>query len=49
MEKGQDSFGTKKMLDDEQPDLVVAFEGGRGTAHMIEYARRNNVPTVEPK
>lgn len=29
----------KQMLDEGKPDLVVAFEGGRGTANMIEQAR----------
>lgn len=33
----------KRMLDEGKPDLVVAFPGGRGTANMIEQARRANV------
>ena len=35
------SAGIKRnmhMLDDFKPDLVVAFTGGRGTAHMIQYS-----------
>lgn len=33
----------KRMLDEGKPDLVVAFPGGRGTANMIEQARKANV------
>jgi len=29
----------KQMLDEGRPDLVVAFEGGRGTANMVEQAK----------
>ena len=32
------------MLKDSQPDMVVAFPGGRGTAHMIATARSHGVP-----
>lgn len=37
------SAGIKRnifMLDDFKPDLVVAFPGGRGTAHMIQYSKK---------
>lgn len=34
----------KQMLDEGEPDLVVAFPGGRGTANMIEQAERAGVP-----
>jgi hypothetical protein len=33
----------QKMLDEEKPDLVIAFEGGPGTANMIAKARLANV------
>jgi hypothetical protein len=29
----------KQMLDEGKPDLVVAFEGGKGTANMVEQAK----------
>lgn len=28
-------------------DLVIAFPGGRGTAHMVEIARAAGVPVME--
>lgn len=33
----------QQMLDEGKPDLVVAFEGGRGTANMIEQAKAAGV------
>lgn len=38
------------MLEEGQPDLVIAFPGGRGTANMVELARKAGVPVlrVEP-
>lgn len=30
----------------EEPDLLIAFPGGRGTADMKKQARKANVPTV---
>lgn len=38
----------KSMLIDHKPDLVVAFPGGRGTANMINLAKRAGVPVWEP-
>lgn len=35
-----------KMLD-LRPDLVVAFPGGPGTAHMTESALRRGIPVLE--
>lgn len=32
------------MLQKAKPDLVIAFPGGPGTAHMIRIAREANVP-----
>jgi hypothetical protein len=37
----------KQMLDEGKPDLVVAFPGGRGTAHMVRIAREAGVEVVE--
>jgi hypothetical protein len=36
------------MLSYGQPDMVVAFPGGRGTADMIEKAKVHGVPVWEP-
>jgi predicted Rossmann-fold nucleotide-binding protein len=30
-----------------QPDQVIAFPGGRGTANMIKQAREHNIPVME--
>ena len=32
-----------------RPDLVIAFPGGPGTAHMVEIAQRAGVPTLRPR
>ncbi len=37
----------QKMLDEGQPDLVVAFPGGKGTADMIDRSRRNGFQVME--
>lgn len=34
------------MLDEGKPDLVVAFPGGEGTAHMVAYARKKGVEVI---
>lgn len=34
----------QRMLDVWHPDIVVAFPGGRGTADMVNRARRASVP-----
>jgi len=36
-----------QMLKEGQPDLVIAFPGGRGTADMIEKARRHGIEVAE--
>lgn len=36
-----------RMLNEGQPDLVVAFPGGRGTADMVRKARKAGVKVVE--
>ena len=37
----------QKMLDEEKPDLVVAFPGGKGTRDMVRRSRAAGVRTVE--
>jgi hypothetical protein len=37
----------ERMLTEGKPDLVVAFPGGRGTAHMTRLAREAGVEVVE--
>lgn len=36
----------RHMLKESNPDLVIAFPGGPGTADMVSIARRANVPVV---
>jgi len=36
-----------QMLEEETPDLVVAFPGGKGTAHMVSIARKKGVKVIE--
>lgn len=36
-----------RMLHEEQPDLVVAFPGGKGTADMVRRAKAADVPVME--
>lgn len=35
------------MLEEERPDLIMKFPGGRGTGHMTDIARDAGVPVVE--
>jgi len=37
------------MLDEEKPDLVVAFPGGKGTADMVRKAKAAGVKVIEVK
>lgn len=37
----------KEMLDQFKPDVVVAFPGGRGTAHMVQCADDCGVPVID--
>jgi len=41
----------QKMIDDHHPDLVIAFDGGNGTAHMIRTAKKAKIRLliVRPK
>ncbi|MEM9422481.1 MAG: SLOG family protein [Pseudomonadota bacterium] len=34
----------QRMIDEGQPDAVVAFPGGRGTADMVRRAKRAGLP-----
>ena len=36
-----------KMLAEGKPDLVIAFPGGKGTAHMKKIARAHGIQVVE--
>lgn len=38
-----------QMIQEGQPDLVVAFPGGRGTAHVIRLAITNNIKLIQPE
>lgn len=37
----------QQMLDEERPDLVVAFPGGKGTADMIRRAKKAGIEVIE--
>lgn len=37
----------KQMLDEGEPDLVIAFPGGKGTANMVAQAERAGVITIQ--
>lgn len=37
----------QRMLDEGKPDLVVAFPGGRGTADMINRAKKAGIEVIE--
>jgi hypothetical protein len=39
----------RQMLEDGKPDLVIAFAGGRGTANMIDQARKAGVKVLIPE
>lgn len=38
----------QRMLEDAEPDAVVAFPGGRGTADMVRRAKAASIPVWEP-
>lgn len=38
-----------QLMADLQPNLVIAFPGGRGTASMVEIAREMNIQVFEAK
>lgn len=37
----------QQMLDEGKPDLVVAFPGGKGTAMMVDIAKKAGVEVIE--
>jgi len=37
----------RQMLEEGQPDLVIAFPGGKGTANMIKIAKDAGVNVIE--
>lgn len=37
----------KQMIDEGKPDVVIAFPGGRGTANMVEQARKAGIKVIE--
>jgi len=37
----------KRMLDEYEPDMVLAFPGGAGTANMVKQARAAGVKVIE--
>ena len=39
----------RRMLEEYYPDLVIAFEGGRGTKSTIEIARELGIEVRQPK
>jgi YspA, cpYpsA-related SLOG family len=39
----------RQMLEEGKPDMVVAFPGGKGTAMMVDIAKKAGVPVVEIK
>lgn len=38
-----------QLMLDMNPNCVVAFEGGNGTAHMVTISRKKQIPVWEPK
>lgn len=36
----------QRMLDEHRPDYVVAFDGGKGTADMVNRAEAQGIPVV---
>lgn len=39
----------QKMLTSENPDVIIAFKGGNGTAHMMKIGKEAGVPVYEVK
>lgn len=36
-----------RMLKESKPDVVIAFPGGRGTAHMMHIAHKAGIPVTD--
>ena len=47
--KGAGYIRNQQMIDEGKPDLVVAFQGGRGTQDMIKRAKKHGIEVVEVK
>lgn len=45
-DRGAGHKRNQKMFDTEQPDLVVAFRGGKGTKNMVKYAYLRGCPVL---
>ena len=43
---GAGPIRNQKMIDEGEPDLVIAFRGGRGTADMIARTRRAGIDLI---
>lgn len=37
----------RQMLDEEDPDIIIAFPGGSGTAHMVKISKDAGKPVLE--
>lgn len=37
----------QQMLEEGKPDLVIAFPGGTGTAHMVKISKKAGIPVRE--
>ena len=46
--RGAGPIRNREMLQYSEPDIVVAFPGGAGTADMIRAARTAGYPVVQP-
>lgn len=45
--RGAGMIRNGQMLHEGKPDLVVAFKGGRGTAHMVQIAKKAGIKVME--
>ena len=45
--KAAGAIRNKQMLDDGSPNLVVAFDGGRGTANMVQQAQAAGIEVLK--
>ncbi len=45
--RGAGPLRNTRMLEDGQPDMVVAFPGGRGTGNMVRQARARGIRVLE--
>lgn len=45
--KSAGAIRNQRMLKEGRPDLVIAFPGGKGTAHMVSIAKEAGIPVRE--